>query len=58
MINLLSAWSLSMLVKVFLKTNVIVATGKNHSISVRDAFSVRDALLLRHVELHVPLICA
>ena len=58
MINLLSARSLSMLVKVFLKTNVMVATGKNYSISVRDAFPVRDALLLRHVELCVPPISA
>ena len=38
--------------------DVMVATGQNYSISVRDAFSVKDVLLLRHVELHVPPVSA
>ena len=41
-----------------LDTDVMVAAGLNYSISVRDAFSERDALLLRHVELRVPPISA
>ena len=41
-----------------LDTDVMVATGQNYSISVRDAFSVKDVLLLRHVELHVPPVSA
>ena len=42
----------------FLETDVMIAAGKNYSISVRDAFSVRDVLLLRHLELRVPPISA
>ena len=41
-----------------LGTDVMVATGQNYFISVRDAFSVRNALLLRHVELCVPPVSA